>query len=363
MKQIIYIVFSLLSTSFFAQNASFFKSIESDFFIGKNIEHDKLLHNAIKGNSYGLMVLFNSNNNQESKFNTLYNYPDKGFSLIYLNYNSSILGKAVGAYRHYAYAINKNHKVKLKLTTGFGLGYANKPYNASTNPENFALGSHLLVTAFLKLNYFKYFLNKKITLSSGVSLVHFSNIAFKNPNLGINTVSIHFGIKYQNPTTNIKPKVLTTLKTSYKWNYNVLVRVGYNESLIIDSGLFPFYTFTFYGSKYLNRYSTITLGTDYFNSKFLKEYIKNEGISTGKNYNPNDYNRVGIFIGHELTQNHFAFVSQIGYYVYYPFPYVSRLYERFGFKYKISKHLFSEVTLKANLFRAEGLEIGLGYKF
>ncbi|MDX1828820.1 MAG: acyloxyacyl hydrolase [Lutibacter sp.] len=363
MKQIIYIVFLLLSTSIFAQNSSFFKSVESDFFIGKNIEHDKSLHNAIQGNSYGLMVLLNTPNNQKSEFNTLYNYPDKGFSLIYLNYNSSILGEAVGAYRHYAYAIRQNNKFKLKLTTGFGLGYANKPYNAATNSENFALGSHLLVTAFLKLNYFKYFLNKKITLSSGFSLVHFSNIAFKNPNLGINTVSLHFGIKYQNPIINTKPEPLTTVEKSYKWNYNVLVRVGYNESLIIDSGLFPFYTFTFYGSKYLNKYSTLTLGADYFDSKFLKEYIKNEATITGKNYNPNDYSRIGIFIGHELTQNHFAFVSQIGYYAYYPFPYVSRLYERFGFKYKISKHLFSEVTLKANLFRAEGLEIGLGYKF
>lgn len=365
MKQKIYIFFLLLSIHISAQNSSFFKSVESGFFIGKNIEHDKSLHNAIQGNSYGLMILFNSNNNQNSKFNTLYNYPDKGFSLIYLNYNSSILGKAIGAYRHYAYAINKNHKIKLKLTTGFGLGYANKPYNEVTNPQNFALGSHLLVTAFLKLNYFKYFLNKKISLSSGLSLVHFSNIAFKNPNLGINTVSLHFGIKYQNSSANTKPKPksLKAIKTSNKWNYNVLIRVGYNESLIIDSGLFPFYTFTFYGSKYLNKYSTLTLGTDYFNSKFLKEYIKTEAISTGKNYNANDYNRVGIFIGHELTQNHFALISQIGYYAYYPFPYVSRLYERFGFKYKISKHLFSEVTLKANLFRAEGLEIGLGYKF
>jgi len=360
MKQKIYILFLILSSSISAQNSSFFKSIEGDFFIGKNIEHDKSLNQAIQGNSYGFMVLLNAKNNQNSKFNSLYNYPDKGFSLLYLNYNSSILGKAIGGYRHYTYSLKNN----LKLTTGFGLGYANKPYNTIANNQNFALGSHLLVSAFLKLNYFNYFLNNNLTISSGISLVHFSNIAFKNPNLGINTVSVHLGLKYQN-TTIKKPKsdAELILKTTDKWNYNVMVRTGYNESLIVDSGLFPFYTFTFYGSKSINNYSSITLGTDYFNSKFLKEYIKNEETTSGENYNENDYNRVGIFIGHELTQNHFAFISQIGYYAYYPFPYVSRIYERFGFKYKISEHLFSEVTLKANLFRAEGLEIGLGYKF
>ncbi|MCF6181734.1 acyloxyacyl hydrolase [Lutibacter sp.] len=364
MKHKIYILFLILSVSISAQNTSFFKSIESDFFIGKNIEHDKSLHNAIQGNSYGFMFLFNTKNNQKSKFNRLYNYPEKGFSLLYLNYNSSILGEAIGGYRHYTYHLSSKHK-NLKLSTGFGLGYANHPYNAISNNQNFALGSHLLVSAFLKLNYFNYFLNKNLTVSSGVSLVHFSNIAFKNPNLGINTVSLHLGIKYQNSNSTEKPseKHVLTSKNSSKWNYNILVRTGYNESLVIDSGLFPFYTFTFYGSKFLNQYSTFTIGTDFFNSRFLKEYIKNEAISTGKNYDANDYNRIGVFVGHELTQNHFAFVTQIGYYAYYPFSYVSRIYERFGFKYKLGNHWFSEITLKVNLFRAEGLEIGLGYKF
>jgi hypothetical protein len=360
MKQKIYIIFLIYSISITAQNSSIFKSIEGDFFIGKNIEHDKSLHQAIEGNSYGFMVLLNTKNIEKTRFNNLYNYPDKGFSLLYLNYNSSILGETIGGYRHYSYSF----KNKLKLTTGFGLGYSNKPYDEITNPQNFALGSHLLVTAFLKLNYFNYFLNKNLTVSSGISLVHFSNIAFKNPNLGINTVSLHFGVKYQNSTYKKPiPESLSDLKIANKWHYNILVRAGYNESLIVNSGLFPFYTFTFYGSKFLNNYSTITVGTEYFNSKFLKEYIKNEAITSGENYNANDYSRVGFFVGHELTQNHFAFITQIGYYAYYPFPYVSRIYERFGFKYKISKHLFSEVTLKANLFRAEGLEIGLGYKF
>jgi len=365
MRTKIYIAFLLFSNFISAQKTPVFNSIETNFFIGKNIEHDKSLHNAIQGNSYGLMVLLNTPNNQKSEFNTLYNYPDKGFSLIYLNYNSPILGEAVGVYRHYAYTINQKHKNKLKLTTGFGLGYANTPYNATTNPENFALGSHLLVTAFLKLQYFQYLLNKQLSFTSGISLIHFSNIAFKNPNLGINTVSLHLGLKYQNQLSNRKTQkdILPISNNQNKWNYNLIFRTGYNESLIIDSGLFPFYTMSFYGNKFINNYSTITAGIDYFDSKFLKNYIQNKAVENNKNYNTNDYKRVGLFIGHELSQNHFAFVSQIGYTIYYPFPYVSRIYERFGFNYKLSKHFISEITLKVNLFRAEGLEFGFGYTF
>ena len=116
-------------------------------------------------------------------------------------------------------------------------------------------------------------------------------------------------------------------------------------------------------NKTINKFSDITFGTDYFKSEFLKNHIKNKNLEECKSYNENDYARIGIFVGHELIQNNFSFVSQIGYTVYYPFPYVSRVYERFGLKYKLGKQLFSEVTMKINLFRAEALEIGLGYKF
>ena len=50
-----------------------FNNLQTDFFIGKPIEHDKKLDNAIQGNSYGFLLSWNENSTKNSKFNTLFN--------------------------------------------------------------------------------------------------------------------------------------------------------------------------------------------------------------------------------------------------------------------------------------------------
>jgi hypothetical protein len=340
------------------------ESVELDFFYGKLIEHDKKLKKDIQGDPFGFLISWNYIKSQPSIFDELYNYPERGYSFLYENFNSDTLGEVFGAYRHFTYNLTPNNRNQLKLTTGFGIGYATMKYDEVSNGQNHAIGSNLLASLYVKLNYLQLYKDNKLRVNSALSLIHFSNISFKNPNLGINTVALNVGVTYdfQEREETISDRELLKPVDS-KVAYNLIIRSGVNESLIIDSGLFPFYTLTFYGSKKLNHYSTVTAGVDFFNSRFLKEYIKYLNNNEGGNYNGNDYNRGGIFIGHELIQNNFSFISQIGYTFYSPVPYMSKIYERFGFKYKLSTHLFSEVTMKVNLFRAEALELGIGYKF
>jgi len=366
MKKTILIFFLLFTVLVNSQTETIrHNNIQTDFFFGRPIEHDKKLKDAIDGNSYGVLLSYNTINTKNTTFNKLYNYPERGFSFLYQNFNSDVLGEVFGGYRHYNYNLKNTSNSSLKLISGFGLGYATESYNAVTNPNNHAIGSKLLASAYLKLQFFQFLKKERLSVITGVSLIHFSNIAFKNPNLGINTVNLNVGFNYLLEPIKFRPlkEEIAINELDKKLHFNLILRGGYNESLEIDSGVFPFYTVTFYASKSINKFSDITFGTDYFKSEFLKNHIKNKNLEEGKSYNENDFARVGIFVGHELIQNNFSFVSQIGCTVYYPFPYVSRVYERFGLKYKLGKHLFSEVTMKINLFRAEALEIGLGYKF
>ncbi len=366
MKNLILTFFLLFSFIVSSQTETIkHNSIETDLFFGRPIEHDKKLKDAIDGNSYGVLLSFNAISTKNTTFNKLYKYPKRGFSFLYQNFNSDVLGEVFGGYRHFSYNLKNAPTSNLKLVTGFGLGYATKSYDAITNPNNHAIGSKLLASAYLKLQFFQLLKKERLRINTGISLIHFSNIAFKNPNLGINTVNLNLGFNYLLEPIKFQPQQEKTAinELDKKIHFNLILRGGYNESLEIDSGLFPFYTVTFYANKTITKFSDITFGTDYFKSEFLKNHIKNKNLEEGTSYNENDYARVGVFVGHELIQNNFSFVSQIGYTVYYPFPYVSRVYERFGLKYKLGKHLFSEVTMKINLFRAEALEIGLGYKF
>jgi len=363
MKKLLLFTIILSSYFCFSQNKNTLHSnFQADLFYGLLIEHDTSLDEAIQGNPYGFSLSYNKINPSNSKFNQLYNFPERGYSFLYENFNSTILGEVYSGFRHYTYNLTPSNKNQLKLTTAFGLAYATNPYDAIENNQNFALGSHFLLAAFFKLQYIQFFKNKRLSINSAVSIIHFSNASFKNPNLGINTIALNVGVNYKLNTVEVS-KIDTVYTEDKSLNYHLMFRGGINQSKIVDSDLFPFFTATFNLSKTINNYSTLTVGADYFYAEFLKDYSKYTNETEHTNYPENNANRVGFFIGHNLTQNHFAFVTQIGFYAYRPVPYESWVYERIGFHYKLGNHFIAELTLKANLFRAEALEFGLGYTF
>ncbi len=353
----LFILFCVAKNTFAQSKPSF---LETNVFYGIALEHDKSLKTAIQGNPYGIMLSYNVQNTKKKEWLSYYNYPDYGFSALYENTNSTILGEMYGVYGHYNfYLINRNAKNKLLFRFALGLAYITNPYHEIKNPYNFALASKFAGSAYFNLNYHGSFLKNKIKINSGISIIHFSNAGIKNPNLGLNTFAINMGIHYDlKSEENPFPKKVKPPKTKQKIGYNFILRSGINESKNIGSGKYPFYVATFMLDKKMSSISNITTGLDYFDSKFLKKYIDDDEpqpeITNTK--------RIGMFFGHALQLNKLAVVSQVGYHVYYPKKYVSRVYERFGLNYKVSKHFSAELTLKLNLFRAEMLEFGVGYR-
>ena len=280
-----YFTFLFLVLSYFtvfSQNETTrYSSVQTDFFYGLIIEHDSSLDEAIQGNGYGFLISYNKASTKNTKFNTLYNYPENGYSFIYENFNSTILGEAYGAYRHYTYNLNPSKKHHLKLTTGFGLGYATKPYDEIDNNKNFAIGSHFLASAYFKFQYIHIFKDQNLSLNSAINVIHFSNMSFKNPNLGINTLAFNVGINYKlRPVEISKKDSIFSLDKALK--YHLIIRGGYNQSKVIESELYPFFTATFELGKNINQYSTLTGGVEYFNSQFLKTYSKYLNTEEGK---------------------------------------------------------------------------------
>jgi len=77
-----------------------------------------------------------------------------------------------------------------------------------------------------------------------------------------------------------------------------------------------------------------------------------------------DYRRVGVFIGHELRFNKVAFVSQLGYYIYWPYEFENQFYNRLGLKrYFYNDKMFASITVKAHWAKAEAVEFGIGARF
>lgn len=250
---------------------------------------------------------------------------------------------------------------------GQGLAYTNNPYDKENNFRNIAFGTKFMSSTYLMLSYKKESIFDNFGLQTGFSLLHYSNANVKAPNASINSLTFNLGVTYS--LDNEELEYQNTLDENDRVftqpiKYNIALRGGVNESDVVDSGQFPFYIISAYADKRINRKSAFQLGTDVFFSKFLKELIHFQSVADlGENVSGDeDYKRVGVFAGHELFINKSSLITQLGYYVYYPFDFEGKTYFRIGLKRYFNDKWFGALTLKSHGAKAEAVEFGVGVR-
>jgi hypothetical protein len=249
---------------------------------------------------------------------------------------------------------------------GQGIAYTTKPYDKENNFANNAYGSHLMSTTYVMLNYKRENIISGLGLQAGISIVHYSNANFKAPNTSTNTFAFNIGANYMLENDEKQEFIPSSedKKFTEKVKYNIAFRTGINESDVIDIGRYPFYIVSGYADKRLNRKSAIQMGTDVFFSRFLKELIYYYSVAFPE-YDvkgDEDWKRIGVFVGHELFINKMSLVTQLGYYVYYPYDFEGRIYNRIGMKRYFGDKFFGAITLKSHGAKAEAVEFGIGVR-
>ena len=325
--------------------------------------HNPDISHLITAHAGGFILGFNKKTYGFQEWEQEYNYPDVGYSFVYQDLHNRTLGKNFGLYAHYNFYFLKRN---LQFRIGQGLAYNTNPYDKNRNFRNNAYGSHLLSSTYLLLNYHKENIAKDLGFKVGISLVHYSNANIKAPNTSTNTFAFNAGLVYD-LNGGEELDYITTIdkeKITEPVRYNLAFRAGINESDVINSGQFPFYIFSAYADKRLGRKSAVHLGADIFFSNFLKELIRYQSISFPElNVSEDeDFKRVGLFLGHELFINKMSIIAQLGYYVYYPFDFEGRVYNRIGLKRYFNDRLFGAITLKAHAAKAEAVEFGIGVR-
>lgn len=338
-------------------------TLDANPFYGSIILHNPDISHLISAHPAGFILGWSKKTFGHKEWEMEYNYPDTGFSFVYQDFKNSTLGENFGLYAHYNFYFFRR---KLQFRIGQGVAYNTNPYDKSKNFRNNAFGTHFLSSTYLMLNYRKEYITRRLGLKAGISIVHYSNANVKAPNTSTNTFAFNAGLIYSldddEPVRYINHS--ETMKVQEPIRYNIAFRTGINESDVINSGQFPFYIFSAYADKRLGRKSALQLGTDIYFSNFLKELIKFQSISFPElNVNENDdYKRVGVFVGHELFINKISVISQLGYYVYYPFDFEGQVYNRMGLKRYFGDKWFTAVTLKSHGAKAEAVEIGVGIR-
>ena len=364
MKLIYTGVFCFICALAMAQDKINTSYLDLNYFKGNIALHNNDILHLIQGHPEGFILSWNKKTYGFNDWEQRFNYPDYGVSFAYQNLKNNVLGNVASVYAHFNFYFFKRY---LMFRIGQGLAYTNNPYDKENNFRNVAYGTKFMSSTFLMLNYKKERLFDRFGLQVGLSLLHYSNANIKAPNASTNSITFNLGVTYNLDEEELEYQ--NTLdendrKFTQPINYNIVFRGGVNESDVVDSGQFPFYIFSAYVDKRINRKSAFQLGTDVFFSKFLKELIYYKSVSFPEENvsGDEDYKRVGIFAGHELFINKSSVVTQLGYYVYYPFDFEGRTYFRVGLKRYFSDKWFGALTLKSHGAKAEAVEFGIGVR-
>lgn len=367
MKKIILFLYLCIGFVGFSQDETPSKSytIDANYMYGVIANHNSNILHLITGHPEGVLLSWNKKTFGEQAWQERFNYPDVGVSFLYQDFKNEYLGKNYSLYAHYNFYFLKRH---LMFRMGQGIAYASNPYDSDTNHRNVAFGSRLLSSTYMMLNYKKERLFKSpVGVQTGLTLTHYSNANIKAPNTSINTFSVNLGLTYnldKDAEVAYIHREKDTVSIDKKIKYNIAFRGGINQGDVIGTKQYPFYIASFYADKRLGQLSAIQVGVDAFFSMFLKEEIKFSSIAYPENnVDPDtDYKRVGLFVGHELFINKMSLITQLGYYVYYPYEFEIRVYERIGLKRYFGDKVFGSMTLKAHGAAAEALEFGIGVR-
>ena len=336
--------------------------VDVNYFKGNIPLHNPDILHLIKGHPEGIIVGWSHRTNGKKEWQQRYNYPDYGASFMYQDLKNDVLGNTLGFYGHFNFYFLKR---RLMLRVGQGIVVASNPYDKNSNPKNIAFGSKLLASPYMMLNYKKSNLLGPIGLQTGLVFFHASNGNFKAPNTSVNTISLNIGFNYDLDTKEVVYEEPTeNFAVSKTFKYNFVLRSGLSQMDVVGSEQFPFYTLSAYADKRVNFFSAFQVGVEAFFSYALKEEIKYKSVaypdeSTDSNA---DFKRVGGFLGYELFVNNWSLVTQAGYYLYYPYDFEGRVYNRIGLKYYFNEKWFGAFSVKSHLAKAETLEFGIGIR-
>ena len=349
--------------TFYAQESSQY-FVEANYFYGSIWEHNPNISHLITDHPEGMLLHFSRKTYGELAWERRYNYPDVGFSLSYQNLKNEHLGQNLGVYAHLGFYFLDRH---LLLKVGQGLAYAGNPYHPDLNYRNNAYGSRILSSTIFTGNLQFDQILGGIGFQTGISLIHYSNADFRSPNSSTNTIALSAGLNYlfdhQSSRQYIPREERVPLHAPVR--FNVVLRSGVNTMGVIGSKSFPFLTLTAYADKPLNHKSTLQAGAEFFFSRAMEEFIRYHALafpfddSTGRE----DARRAGIFLGHQLSFRKLSLITQLGYYLYYPYDkYVGRVYNRIGLQREITGDLFGSVTVRSHGANAEAVELSIGYR-
>ncbi|PIV61882.1 MAG: hypothetical protein COS14_03900 [Bacteroidetes bacterium CG02_land_8_20_14_3_00_31_25] len=310
--------------------------------------------------SWDITLSYRTNGNKP--WHALYRTPELGIGFYHANLgNPNYLGKVSAIYGYIVIPIKKYKIIDFSYNIGTGVALLSNHFNYIDNIYNIAIGSQANAYIDFGLSA-KFKILNNLSVSSGLQYTHYSNGAWRKPNLGFNIPSVNLKLFYSFYKSHEPEKSkVEDLKSNFikKNEYSVTISKGVRENAPPNGEKFYPTAICLKAERLVTLRRKIGTGLDVFYDPSLKSRIEDDSITFKNIYNF----RSGIHLSHDLVFNKVSITMQAGVYFFTKAKDDGLIYSRFGLRAKIYKNLTTSLTLKTHFVKADVIEWGIGYSF
>jgi hypothetical protein len=287
-----------------------------------------------------------------------YLLPVHGLAILHTDLGSpSRIGSAVRVLPYLHLPLVRRTDASFGLRVGWGIGLVSRPFDRIDNGKQIAIGSRLNTAIQLMAEHRRTL--GRWTLSMGLGLDHWSNGAYRLPNLGLNYVSASFGVGCRLGRDGAMPVMQTPSDTTWEGGeWRVVAAMGVNEADAPFSGQRSVYLLQGLRQWKVSSRSGFSAGADVFNKGTLA-VVYPELAGRGRA----GLTQLGLHGGYSLYFGRGELFLQLGGYVHTPAADRQALYQRIGMRFSTGRHLLWNISLKSHSAVADHWEFGVGYRW
>ena len=347
--------FYLLVLASIAASAQAQRSISANYMPGFLLAHRADIKNLDAHNS-GYQLNYETDRS-ESNWCESYKKPHTGFGLLYYNLGQEITGHALGVLTYVKIGIAQKRNTELAFRMGGGLAYLSKKFDVYENRRNQAIGSHLNGSMQFALLGRTYISKNKSYIDYGISISHYSNAAFKVPNLGYNIPSLTLAYGLGLGDAPVSKDASLQEKGKTQWRGTLIF--GKKQRNFAQPDDFVNYGIQLRAIRSTSAVKAWRYGLDYTIDKTYKYSVDptypQDSISIGEQA------ELAVAGGFQWTFGRTDVVAEIGAYLYKPEVLKNPLSQRMGVVYRATEHVSLQGTLRFHRGVADFFEFGLGY--
>ncbi len=327
---------------------------------GSVFAHSEEVQNTAGAHPRGIELAFTRQRRDKGVVDVCNCYPRQGIVASWFNFDNDILGEGVMAGWMLEPTYRLGNKLQLGIRGVAGFIWLSNPFDSLENPGNqsysTAISAWLVVGASLS-----YPIGEKWRVQVGANFEHTSNGGMKQPNKGVNypTASLH--LQYMpNPQPYYKgPRSAEKYWKGQPWRKDIGI-FGTGKRSVDETGVGtrkPIIGMIALGSKQVGRINGMTVGLEGYYDGYNAQRMKTDTVGIESAV------RIGVMGGHEFLLGKFIFSQQLGVYLYKPAPYDKDWFHRWGLLYKLNRHLWAGINLKAHLQVADFIDVRVLYSW